>query len=60
MGFPLTPSLLLEHSRDVIATTVPLFLIKYDVPNALLQVFILLINTDMLRETVENCTHSED
>lgn len=52
-GFPLTLSLLFEHSQDVIATAVPLFLIKYDVPIPPPHAFILLIDTDMLIETVE-------
>lgn len=52
--------LLLDHSQDVIATTVPIFLIKYDVPVPQPQAFILLMDVGMLIETVENGTHSEN
>lgn len=63
LGFPKwfpIKRLLLEHFQDIIATAVPLLLIKYHVAIPQPQAFILLMDVGMLIEITENCTHSEN
>lgn len=52
--------LLLEHSKDVTATAVLLFLIKYHEAIPQPQAFTLLMDVGMPIEVIENCTYSEN